>query len=467
MKQNVCIVVIDAARASNLSCYGHERPTTPNIDAVAEESVIHERAVSPAGATLASVGSLFSGRYPGEHRAGAHGSLLVDDPTLPELFKRQGYQTGAVTTNPFITPGFGFERGIDEFHSVEHRFENGMNVRDFFTDVKHRPAYEIYLRFLIEALDRDFLAHVGNALQFRFDLFTRNDQGAAQATRRAREFLTESPEPWFLYLHYTETHMKNGKHLYKVPEAARYRYVDRENVDPSTVTQHLDRITEYEGQDVHERLYDGALFYVDFYVGRLVDRLKESGQWDDTLFIVTADHGECLGEGGYIGHGTVDEPGVHVPLIVKPAEDMPTPTVDTEKRVNTLGLFNVLANVIGSDHPHGSVRDILTDPEDSVLVQDYSDAWNWSSYAADSSDGQHALYVDEMKFVQRGDESLLYDLRTDPGEQAPIRTDSERVAEFEAALRDRLAQFPATKEAAEQLSVDSGTAKRLEDLGYL
>lgn len=84
---NVCIVVLDVVRAANLSCYGHSRPTTPNIDSVADESVVFERAISPAPVTLDSTASLFTGLYPGDHRAGQRGTSTSTCPTCRNCWR--------------------------------------------------------------------------------------------------------------------------------------------------------------------------------------------------------------------------------------------------------------------------------------------------------------------------------------------------------------------------------------------
>jgi len=471
MNDNVCIIVIDAARASNFSCYGHSRETTPNIDAVAEEGLVFERAVSPAGATRESTASLFSGKYPTEHQARLGNNIPVDTPLLPELFKRSGYRTGAVTTNPFITPGFGFETGVDDFESIEHRFDKGMDVRKFFSGVKDRPNPEICFRFLLEALDRNFPYHVGNALQFRFDIFTRTDQGGRQATKRAQRFVTDSnpayesnSPPWFLYLHYTEPHMKNVKHIYKVPKAARYRYVKKEAADTANLTRTKDDDDPYLAQEVHERLYDGALFYDDFYIGQLVDTLKSSGQWDDTLFVVMADHGESLGENGQVGHGFISEPSVHVPLIIKPGDES-LQSVDRHQRVNTMGLFNTFANLL-NEPTYGSVSDVLTEPEETVLVQDYSGNWAWSDDSSNEIIGVHALYQNGVKAVKRNNEITVYDTDAKLGERAQVR-DERKVNESSAELARTLSKLPSLSQRDSELSVDVGTKTRLEDLGYL
>lgn len=469
MKPNVCIVVLDAVRASNLSCYGHSRPTSPNIDAVAEESIVFDRAVSPAATTLDSVSSFFSGLYPAEHQAGYNGSLSVDVPHLPELFSEQGYRTGATTTNPFITPGFGFEKGIDAFHSVEHRFQNGINVRRFFDRTKHLPAYQIYLRFLPEALNRNVVSNIGNALQFRFDLFTGTDQGAKEASARATDFFTESEKPWFLYAHYSEAHMKKHgtDHLYKLPGNQLYRFADEEEVNAKKLRHTGGAYGDEETRAVHERLYDATIRYLDGHVGRLVNELKRENTWEDTLFIVTADHGECLGEYDHIGHGTLYEPGVRVPLIVKPPTGMERTAENERERVNTLGLFSTLAELIGADAPHASVESVLDGRQEPVLVQDYCATWDWSSYGVDGAPGQHAIYHDETKLIQRGNERILYDLRADPEERNPLPPDADRMDYLSELLEERLDHLHPKHVGGREIDIDGATADRLEDLGYL
>lgn len=467
MKPNVCVVVLDAVRASNLSCYGHSRPTSPNIDAIASESIVFDRAVSPAATTLDTVSSYFSGLYPAEHQSGYNGSLAVDVPHLPELFSREGYHTGAATTNPFITPGFGFEKGVDEFYSAEHRFKDGINVRKFFDKTKHLPAYQIYLRFLPAALNRNLLSNIGNALQFRFDLFTQDDQGAKETTARAAEFVSQDEDPWFLYLHYSEAHMKNTDHLYKLPGDQLYQFVDEADVDAVELQRSDGEHYGAEARDVHERLYDATIRYLDQHVGRVVKELQRNDQWEDTLFIVTADHGECLGENGQIGHGTLYEPGVHVPLILKPPAEMELTAENEDARVNTLGLFRTLADVIGAEAAHASVDSVLDEQDEQILLQDYCATWDWSSYGVEDTPGQHALYEDEMKLIQRGDERELYDLRADPDERNPLSMDADVLNRLSDLLETRLDELEREPEDPAGFDVDDATASRLEDLGYL
>ncbi|MDT3435472.1 sulfatase [Haloarcula sp. 1CSR25-25] len=467
MEPNVCVVVLDAVRASNLSCYGHSRLTSPNIDAVADESMIFDYAVSPAATTLDSVSSLFSGLYPAEHQAGYNGSLSVNVPHLPELFSDAGYRTGAITTNPFITPGFGFEQGVNEFFSAEYRFQRGTNARKFFDSTKHLPTYQIYLRFILTALGRHFLSSIGNALQFRFDLFTRDDQGAKQASSNATEFFNRGDKPWFLYLHYSEAHMKDTEHLYKLPGKQLYKFVDEETVDSTALRRSGDGEYPEEAQGVHERLYDATIRYLDHHVGKLVSELKRTEQWEETLFIITADHGECLGRNGHIGHGTLYEPGIHVPLLIKLPADMSSNAPNEQERVNTLGLYSMLADLIGSNQSHTTVPPILDGEEDHVLVQDFCANWDWSSYADEESPGQHAIYKNELKLIQRGEQRECYNIEIDPAESEQLSTDENRVQSVGELLSEKLQQQQPVYNRGSDFNIDESTADRLEDLGYL
>jgi choline-sulfatase len=467
MRPNVCIVVLDAVRAQNLGLYGHERETSPTIDELAEESVVFDHAVSPAGVTVDSTASLFTGLYPGTHRTGQHLQVVADGPRLAEMFSDSGYRTGAFPANPFIGPGFGFDTGFDIFRSSEHRFSRGMDVRKFFSENKDRPVHEIYRQFLKESLDRDFPYHVGNALQFRFELFTRDDNGAEDAVRKSVEFVEDSNSPWFQYVHLNEAHMKNISNLYKVPEEHLYRFVDRERVDATPLRRREGQHYSEESMDVHARLYDGAIHYLDERVAEITEAIRRTGQWNDTLLILTADHGELLGEHGRIGHGELYEPCVNVPLVIKPARSMERSAGRESKRTSTIGLYSLLARMVGHEEgqAHAEVDSVFEDQE-PVLVQDNSSTWNWSSYES-GVPGQHAIYSDGLKLIRRGTESELYRILDDPEERDGLSEDSEDFKRMNELIDSVLERFEQETKSVEQADVDSQTARRLKDLGYL
>jgi arylsulfatase A-like enzyme len=467
MKPNICVIVLDAVRPKNLSCYGHHRETSPRIDGIVDESLTYERAVAPTGVTLDSVTSLLSGLYPSEHQSGQSGSVTTSVQFLPELLTGHGYRTGAVTCNPFITPWFGFGRGFAEFEPVTHRFEKGMNLRQFFSETSHLPRHRRYLRFLREAADRNILSHLGNALQFKYGFFEGEDDGANLATDRSVEFVRESDSPWFLYVHYTETHMNSTDELpYSIPDDERFRFTDGEPDSSKLATRTGGVDYDEETVEIHERLYDAAIRYLDGHVGRLLDAIDEHDSWDDTLVVITADHGECIGEHGLLGHGYLYEPGIRVPLVLKTPEGVPSGERISE-RVNTIGLYRTLANVVGTVPDHVKGNDLFESPPSTVLTQDYSNTWTWSRYGGEDV-GVNAIYDQEMKLIVRENEVELYDLEADPGEVHDMVADEpETVARLHELLDESLAgldQFDGTRD---EIEMNAGVQDRLRDLGYL
>ena len=118
---DIVLVVIDPLRADHLSCYGHDRPTSPNIDAIASSGLLFERAYAHSGWTLASFTSLFTGLLPHQHRVGRapgdasqFGRLAPEVVTLAEAVGAAGYATAAVMNNTFLAPEFGLNQGFAE-----------------------------------------------------------------------------------------------------------------------------------------------------------------------------------------------------------------------------------------------------------------------------------------------------------------------------------------------------------------
>ena len=177
-----------------------------------------------------------------------------------------------------------------------------------------------------------------------------------------------------------------------------------------------------------------------------------------------ADHGESLGENGQVGHRFISEPSVHVPLIIEPRGES-LQSVDRHQRLNTIGLFNTFANLL-NEPTYGSVSDILTEPEETVLVQDYSGNWAWSDDSSNEIVGAHALYQNGARAVKKNNEITVYDTDAKLGERAQVK-DERKVNEFSAELARMLSRLPSLSQRDSELSVDVGTRTRLEDLGYL
>lgn len=467
MDPNVLVVVFDAARASNFSCYGHERPTTPTTDALADSGTLFRRAVSPSGVTFDSVTSLFSGRHPIEHKSGKVTEVNTSVPLLAEFLSDRGYRTAAATSSPSTTPAFGFGRGFDEFFDVTHQFKDGLHVRRFFDETKHLPARTRYAKFLRASLDRHFFSHLGNALRFKFGFIRSGDDGGRKVTNRSMEFIRDSATPWFLYVHYTETHMNSVDDVpYSLPGDRLFEFVSGSVDTEKLVTRSSEVDYDADIADVHERMYDAAIRYLDDLTGELVDTLADQGELENTIVVVTADHGEAIGEHGFLGHGRLYEPILHVPLVIR------GPGIgdgERDTRVNTIGLYRTLAEIVDQapDHVRGPNLLDSSTYEDAVLVQDYSDTWEWSRYGGKQS-GQNALYLDGWKYVITAEGELLYRIEEDPSERTDLA--DERPAkrdELRSALTSQLDELSQADPESARHEFDETTERRLQELGYL
>ncbi|MDI7269374.1 MAG: sulfatase, partial [Myxococcota bacterium] len=292
---NVILVVVDALRADHLGAYGYERNTSPSLDAAAARGVVFERAMSTAPWTLPAMTSLLTGLYPSRHGAVYEGGSMPPNghATLAEAMRRAGYSTAAHVTNPFLGRANLFDRGFDEFHET-------------------------------------FL------------------QDAGRVNRRLIERIRERRgEPFFLFVHYVDPHAPyaapdpfydhfdpdySGRVRRNTwPTPPRRRWADA-LFDAGTLGLRIvfsDRLGEnalrlgrvvVAGTALRRRLvnlYDAEIAYWDDSFGAVLDALHETGLADETVVIVTADHGEALGDNGRLSHGAdLHDSVLRVPLIL-------------------------------------------------------------------------------------------------------------------------------------------------------
>ena len=272
--KNVVIILIDTLRADHLGCYGYPRETSPNIDRLAAESVVFDRAFSVSPWTRTSVVSLFTSLHAPTHacqdREDSATSELV---MMPEIFQAGGYRTYGLSTNISISAKFNLHQGFDEFTYFERSEWNELHPQ------RPDPGYVPIEGMMPKTLA--WLDEVGD-------------------------------QPFFLYFHCTDPHFK-----YDPP---------REFMLWGTTPYHC---------------YDGEVRYVDHHVGRLIDRLRALGKLDETLLIVTADHGEEWGDHLSMGHGhTLYNELLEVPLIVR------HPSFTPGRRSEIVRLIDVLPTLI-------------------------------------------------------------------------------------------------------------------------
>ena len=289
---DVVLVVVDTMRADYLGPYGDTHGLSPNIDKLAEESVVFEQYVTQASWTRASFASLYTSAAPSSHKSKLKAQPLLDEnETLAEVMSAAGYATGGMPNNINVTRSFNFQQGFDWFEYQAPSYIAGA------TESSAQLSMYNVLRKLRDKLTSG--------------KYTVTDyyQPAEVSLKRAREFVKKNKDAdnrWFLIIHLMEPHDPYFAHPYDGSAVGR---AWRPNPDPSEA-------------DALKALYRGEVKHMDTQLGEFMDWMKAEGVWDDTLFVVTADHGEEFQEHGGWWHGiTLYDEQIHVPLIVKTPGD--------------------------------------------------------------------------------------------------------------------------------------------------
>jgi len=292
LKPNILLMVLDCTRADHLSCYGYPRPTTPFLDALAAEGTLFENMSSCAPWTLPSHASLFTGEFPTTHGATDEHRRLGDRlPTLAELLRETGYVTAAFCANPWVSRETGLGRGFDSFFSNRRGGVLGWP-----------------------------LAYVSKAVDVAVG---RRDSGSFHTNRAFAHWLAglKHERPFFAFVHYNETHLRyhppaRFRNLFVGPSDSRSR-IRRLNQDCNA---YLAGAVSMSDDDFRllAALYDGELRHADSRLEQIAGVLQDIGRWEDTLVIVTADHGENLGEHGLMSHKfCLYETLLRVPLVLR------------------------------------------------------------------------------------------------------------------------------------------------------
>jgi arylsulfatase A-like enzyme len=284
---NVLLLILDTVRAANLGVYGYERATTPFLSRMAADAVVFERAFSTAPWTLPSHAGMFTGRYPTELSANWLDPLDDTHPTLAEWLAARGYLTSAFVANHQYTAwDSGLSRGFQRYDDYQVSFQQIV-----------RSTWLGQVPFLIDLTNvrsANRLVAAFRNMDWQIPPKLRSDtKTGAQVTREFLEWQRGAgSRPWFAFLNYFDAHEP-----IHAPPPFNTRFAPR----PGRKDQ-----------------YDGAIAYLDTQIERIVKRLSEQGVLDRTIIVVSADHGELLGEHGLIGHAhNVYAYTLQVPLIVR------------------------------------------------------------------------------------------------------------------------------------------------------
>ena len=456
---DVVVIVLDTVRAQNVSAYGYERLTTPNLDTLAAEGALFLDATSPSTWSLPSHASLFTGLFPSGHGAHAeHRYLDASRPTLAEVLAGHGYDTRCFTANAWISDSLGLTRG---FAWSDEAWRDGAVGRGFF--------------FIFRLLDR-----LGLGVE---------DKGGGAVVSNFERWLTDRPDdgpPAFVFMNFIEAHFP----YHQLPREYLGRFTSIPERELRELSLRLfgaqfggDPPDPAEVGEATTAMYDGGILYADRLLGRVADALRARGSLDETILVVLADHGELLGEHGLFGHGfSLHEPMIRVPLLIRYPERIP-PGTRVATPVSTVGVFATVLDLLGIAPPAPvHVTSLLPaisggPPGGPVLSERFSQdtVASTSSHPLAREDLRFRSYRSgTLKLIEASDGSnYVFDLAADPGETRNLAdTDPGEVARLKGELKRYRAAVALPEIGAPVADVaappiDPAAEERLRALGYV
>ncbi len=520
-RPDLIFIVLDTQRADRLGCYGYDKNSSPNLDAFAQNAALFERAVSPAQWTIPSHASMFTGRYPTAHRVQQSlDSLSPDLPHIAEILHAAGYETVAFCNNPLVgILNNGFKRGFDRFYNYGGAVPSVpqsstrlpwplSQLAESYTQFLRRLSYPIQNFF--GRSDLAFRLSLNawlTPLWSRFANFKgQNERSIGDVVTFLKERERRAPsKPLFLFINLMETHLPFWPPGRFVEQQAPYLAESKEARD---IMRRWNReayrwaaplaapLGELE-QRVLSDMYDAEVAYQDDYLGALFSTLASRAAADNTLTLLTADHGDGLGEHGYMGHAFVayDEL-VHVPLIahwprrlragsrVSTAVssrrvfhtmlDAASPLPDAAARFqhNEAHALSLIETIYGRDPEHGVALSEIYPPLNFVRAIEHRQPQLLEAFRCLAF--RRAVVRNGLKLIDvDGASDELFDLSNDPlelsnvlserpQEERSLATHLSRLVELVERQRDNTAAG-----ASLEIGDDDRLLQRLRGLGYI
>jgi len=464
---NIILIVIDALRARNLGCYGGDRGSSPNIDKIADKGVLFEDVYCSWNTTDQSLTAILSGRYPRTHGIVHHGDKIKPEDLnafetlnvrlLSQILQENGYETLAVDWM-----ARWFKRGFDYYgYNPERNLLSKLNYYIFTLPYVHSKYIAAHLGVLriyskkrgltIASLWKGF-KDVFRTFLFTFELARVQD--ACFVTGLAEELIKKSrKEKFFLFLHYWDTH---------TPYSCPKNFSEKKK-------RHM------TSKEVLLSKYNGAVRYVDQQIGRLFDVLREERLLEDTLIIITSDHGESLIEHDiFFDHHGLYDVTTHVPLILyyPKAFSEPKRVKGLVQHIDLAPTLYDLLNIKYKDYELDGASLMPLIRGEKTEIRHY--AFNEESYVQRkigfrTKKFKYIFSLDGIGMCNychqvHGGKEELYNLEVDPEEMVNIAVESKIIA---AEMKKELDDLIKSLNSKKQKEFIRGGIFRLKEIGRL
>jgi arylsulfatase A-like enzyme len=460
-KRSLVLVTVDCLRADHCGLYGYTRSTTPFLDSMAAESFVVPQAIVAGVPTYYSFPALFASRMPlalGRDVVG----LAPGENTLATTLHNSGYATAAFSAaNPYLSARFGYEQGFEVFldfldsavqpaEKVEYEPACSDSVRGKSNHKLNQSIRKIAGKLGLSSLYEELYFEYrmkATPVADNIDALRRYPAADVLVDQAQSWLATVTERPFFLWLHLMDPHSPyyppaaalrelTGKDI--EPSRARYlnEYWNRSDLPVSSLRKRRNEVVE---------LYDAGIRNVDRQIARLVDGLRQTHQWDDCVFVLTADHGEEFLDHGGRYHAPVHlgEELIRVPLVIRVPEERAKKPVPSSP-MSHLHLAPTLLEILGVRAPSSfRGRSLWSGLQQGVAWSDpaiVECTYNCRNpFRAEGRNAPRLLGVRDGRFklvirIEPGGTEEVYDLETDAAEMHP------KINEIDDETRKRLLQ---------------------------
>lgn len=440
--KHVILITVDTLRADVLSSYNHQGASTPHIDQLAKDGILFTYAISAAPWTLPAVASIMTGLSPSVHMMRRQESRLPDSlPTLAEYMRDAGYFTAAIGYNHFLTSKHNISQGFLEYNffpkpSIGSSFGARLLQRLFPNQVPLKPSTHDLTKLAIQWLEANY------------------------------------EKDSFLWIHYYDPHLPYtppADHLptMEPPPAIGTKFSRLEAIRTGLFVPSL---TERKWI---KALYEAEVRYVDDNIRELLDTLKRLNIYNESLIILTSDHGEEFWEHGGYEHGhTLYNELLWVPLIIKLPQSASKGQISTA--VSTQSIMPTVLDVCGIDYD-----------SKYLSAESLSSLWRHNPNAFQRPmistgvlyyEDRESVIFDGLKYIRSlltNREELFYDLTRIPQEQiSTLSSSPDKVQRARNTLREHNQASAKLRDHygvtdGEEIKFDKEIARQLKSLGYI
>ncbi|MHC4114313.1 MAG: sulfatase [Planctomycetota bacterium] len=396
--KNVILFTIDTLRKDVLGCYGNKEGLTPFLDSIRGKSITFTRHQSAGPYTQASFPGILTSSYFLEY--GNPKMLSSERSLVSEVVKKGGFTTAAFHSNPYLCAFFGWNRGWDEFYD---------SMQDQVTDMVPYIAGDV--------INKKALDWLGS--------YTRQP----------------GCKPFFLWVHYMDVHE---------PYVPEQKYVDKVDASIKLTKDEMFAMfkevvlprdaSNKEKVELLRKLYCAHVVQVDKYVKEFFGNLKDLGLLEETIVIITTDHGDEFGDHGSLSHdGRMYSELINVPLIIYDSDIQESKVVDTV--VSGVDISPTIAHLFGLDVPADYHGQSLLPLDNYESKGAFGEAVGKLAHKVKETDRPaHFYQEDNIRISHRMEDEKweMYDLSKDPGEQDNIIDSSDRAEKMKNKLRSKI-----------------------------